>query len=290
MSITSDERSIKLASRHDDALPWAPHSWTDPRFGQQLKGESVTIRPLSSSGRHTAGLWRSGVGIAGCEPDGSCDVEFSAPDADIALIVLEGRGTVTVASAGESYDLRPGSILSQPRDLETSWHLDGGQFRALWVRWENDQTDAAAFAISHVDEEPAGWQLYEWNDPTDGTYWNCGENNVLRSTGSDATLMCGVWRSGTRPDGDADADRSDAVQDLSACRGPLCAGHITSASRGNGDETMIILEGRAILVNEDTGEELDVEAGDILAQYSGMNFRWTSRTPYVKKFWIMTQH
>ena len=55
-----------------------------------------------------------------------------------------------------------------------------------------------------------------------------------------------------------------------------------------GDETMLLLEGCAHLVNEETGEEYDFSAGDMMLLPSGLPVRWTSEAPFVKKFWVIT--
>jgi uncharacterized cupin superfamily protein len=51
---------------------------------------------------------------------------------------------------------------------------------------------------------------------------------------------------------------------------------------------MLLLEGRAHLVNEETGEEYDFRAGDVVCLPSGLPVRRTSQAPFVKKFWVIT--
>jgi uncharacterized cupin superfamily protein len=51
---------------------------------------------------------------------------------------------------------------------------------------------------------------------------------------------------------------------------------------------MLLLEGRAHLRVDETGEEFDFRAGDVIALPSGLHCTWTSEAPFVKKFWVIT--
>jgi hypothetical protein len=141
--------------------------------------------------------------------------------------------------------------------------------------------------VRHIDDdEPDAWEKYEWVDEN-GQYWQCGENLVMRSTGSTGSLKFGLWRSGP-PTRDGVPVEFDAPADHPACFGNRCVGHTISASRGIGDESMFLLDGAAHIVNHDSGEEFDVAAGDIIAQWMGPNITWTSQVPYMRKVFIMT--
>ncbi|GAA0990983.1 cupin domain-containing protein [Subtercola frigoramans] len=287
--VTSPFGKPVIGNRDANPAHWAPGSWVEPASGTQTKGESVVIREGSTTGLHRAGLWRSGIGVPGCEPDGSCRIDYSAPDGDETLVVLDGEARVTVTGTGETHVLRPGSIVSHPKGLGLTWEITSAAFRKFWVIW--DSPDAAAaddhLYVRHVDDDdPASWEPYEWDD-ADGRHWRCGENLVMRSTGSTGSLKCGLWRSG--PDtGDGTELAAVTPEAGSVCEGSRCAGHTISASRGIGDESMLLLNGRAHIVNHDSGEEFDVEPGDIIAQYMGPNITWTSKSRYMKKFFIMT--
>ncbi len=68
-------RRIYAGNRNlNPADGWAPFEWVEPVHGPQVKGEVLTIRPEGTSWTLMAGLWRTGVGIAGCEADGSSTV------------------------------------------------------------------------------------------------------------------------------------------------------------------------------------------------------------------------
>lgn len=84
----------------------------------QVKGEVVVIRPEGTSGNLSAGLWRTGYEIAGCERDGSCQVKYSAPLGDETMVILEGTVRITETASGRQYQVGAGSILSHPKHIE----------------------------------------------------------------------------------------------------------------------------------------------------------------------------
>jgi uncharacterized cupin superfamily protein len=108
---TALTRNIEVGSQSLNPDQWTPFEWVEPKLGKQAKGEVVIVRTGGTSGELQAGLWRTGIGIAGCEPDGSCHVDYSAPDADETVVILEGQVTVTVVSTGKQHHLEAGSIM-----------------------------------------------------------------------------------------------------------------------------------------------------------------------------------
>jgi hypothetical protein len=104
---------------------------------------------------------------------------------------------------------------------------------------------------------------------------------MLRPTGSTGSLRCGLWRN-------AREGSASAVPDLLVCMGAQCAGHRMGCARGLGDETMLMLDGHAEVVDEDTGEKYLVKPGDVIAVHEGLNSRWTSKSVFMRKFWLMT--
>lgn len=81
------------------------------------------VRLIRESDALTVGLWKPN-GVAGER------IEYRL-DAEETLVVLQGRGEVTV-DGGEAIQLRPGVVLSLPRGCELSWLVDH-EFRELWV-------------------------------------------------------------------------------------------------------------------------------------------------------------
>ncbi|THF65599.1 DUF861 domain-containing protein [Pseudothauera nasutitermitis] len=265
-------RKIEVGNRSFNPAEWTPFAWEEPRLGKQVKGEVAVIRSLCTSGTLQAGLWRTGRGIAGCNPDGSCHVDYSAPLGDETVVILEGSTTVTVKATGKQYRLEAGSIMSHPKGLEITWDIDAPFLKKFWVMWDSPTpaTKSDDVFVGSISDNPAEWAAYEWVEPAHGPQV-CGELFMLRATGSTGTLMCGLWRTGVGIAG-CNADGSSTIPYTA----PL------------GDETMFLLEGQAHLVNEETGEEYDFKAGDVIALPSGLPVKWTSKGPFVKKFWIIT--
>jgi uncharacterized cupin superfamily protein len=270
---TVQTRQIYAGSRNlNPAGGWTPFEWVEPVHGPQVKGEVFIIRPEGTSGDVKAGLWRTGPGIAGCQPDGSCHVKYSAPDADETVVILEGSAEITVTATGKKYRLEAGSIMSHPKGLDITWEISPPFLKKFWVLWDSPHaaTPGADLYVANISDNPATWTPYEWVEPAHGLQV-CGELFTIRDTGATGTLMCGLWRTGAGIAGCA-ADGSSTVPYTA----PL------------GDETMLLLEGRAHLVNEETGEEYDFSAGDVVCLPSGLPVRWTSQAPFVKKFWVIT--
>ncbi len=259
--------------------PWlrAGEAPGDPLTG--LAGETVLVRDDSISGEHRAGLWRT-------DPDVR-SFAYAAPAGDLTLVILKGSATLTATASGATYEVRPGTTLSQPRDLALSWEVGADPLRAFWVHWRGPEagTTGDTLFIGHIDDDGAdAWEPYEWVDE-DGEVWNCGQNNFLRVTGSTGSLRCGIWRNGPAP---AAGDPLPVASGTGRCSGRHCAGHLIGASRGKGDETMILIDGTAHIENHDSGREVDVAADDIIGQYLGPQITWTSTAPYMRKFFVMT--
>ncbi|TQC49943.1 hypothetical protein EEB14_07370 [Rhodococcus sp. WS4] len=78
----------------DNPESWEPHEWVEPGRGLQAIGKFFALQSTGSTGTLMCGLWRTGGGIAGCEPDGSSTVSYTAPIGDEATLLLEGRSTL----------------------------------------------------------------------------------------------------------------------------------------------------------------------------------------------------
>jgi uncharacterized cupin superfamily protein len=275
----------RLQSAHRDMEHghWLPFTWGTSTPGEQPRGELALIRTGSSSGDHQAGLWRTGAGLVGCAADGSCRFAFAAPGGDETLFILEGKATITVPATGRQHDLVPGSIVSQPKGVALDWAIEGRRFRALWVHWNSPQIARPRYApvIAHVDDESAGWVPYEWIEPENGLPYHCGEMLFVRTTGSTGTLKVGIWRASPDPG-------SDETAPIETCQCGRCAGHRIGSARGVGDETMILLDGRSQIVDEDTGATYQFKAGDIIAVSEGLQGRWTSKARDMRKLFIVT--
>ena len=270
---TVKSRSIHSGNRNLNPAHWTDFEWNDPRHGPQAKGEVVVICPEGTSGSLAAGLWRTGYEIAGCEVDGSCSIDYSAPLGDETMVILEGSAQITETATGKKHQIGAGTILSHPKNVDLHWEIDRPFLKKFWVMWDSPQraTPDHRLHVSNISADPPNWKPYKWNEPVYGPQV-CGELFVIRDKGSTGTYMCGLWRTGVgiagcAPDGSATVRYS----------APL------------GDETILLLEGRAHVVNEDSGQEFNLQAGDVICLPSGLPMRWTSKSRFVKKFFVITR-
>ena len=270
---TTKSREIYVGTRNLNPPNWTPFEWEDPLHGPQVKGEVVVIRPQGTSGSLTAGLWRTGYEIPGCEADGSCRIKYSAPLGDETMVILEGSVQITETATGRKHQIEAGSILSHPKGVDLYWEISRPFLKKFWILWDspNAATTEDHLYVANVSDNPSHWKPFEWVEPDYGAQ-TCGEAHIIRGTGSTGTYMCGLWRTGVGI--------------------PGCAPDGTAAFRYSaplGDETILLLEGQAEVVNEETGEKHDLKAGDVIALPSGLPVRWTSKSPFLKKFWVITK-
>ncbi|MDV6286623.1 cupin domain-containing protein [Rhodococcus jostii] len=261
---------------HGSANPadhvWEPFEWEEPVHGPQVKGEYCVVRPKVSEASMMAGFWRTSPTAPGCEADGSCHVVYSAPLGDETIVLIEGSATITVTSTGKQYEIGPGSIVSHPKGLEVTWDIKGPYLKKYWVLWDSPKpaTQSHDLYIGNVNDNPDEWETYRWTEPVEGDHV-CGELYFIRSEGSTGTLLAGIWRSGVGipgcgPDGTASVPYTAVL----------------------GDESALILEGNVHVRNDETGEEYEYKAGDICGLSHGLHQTWTMKTPFVKKFWVIT--
>lgn len=275
MTALAVKGAIHLGNRNlnPPRTEWQPFSWEDPVYGAQCKGEVTVIRPEGTSGSLMAGLWRTGHEIAGCEKNGSCIVDYSAPLGDETMVILEGSAEITEVASGTKHQIAAGTILAHPKYVDLHWEIREPFLKKFWVMWDSPHraTPDDRLHVANINDNPDVWAPYEWTEPGHGPQV-CGEIFKIRSTGSTGSFMCGLQRTGPGIAGCA-RDGSASVPYTA----PL------------GDETMLILEGRAHLRDEETGDEYDIKAGDVVCLPSGRPVRWTSKSPFVKKFFVITK-
>lgn len=268
-------KSLKLfrGNRNDNPPQWTTFAWEDPIHGHQEKGEVVVMRPEGSSGSLMAGTWRTTPLAAGCRTDGSCKVDYSAPLGDETMYLLEGEVEITVHKTGKKHHVSAGSIISHPKGLDITWEIKGPFLKKMWVLWDSPKDNGKTFDdmfISTANEAGRGWIPFEWNEPTYGPSKE-GEIMVVRDVGATGTLMCGLWRTGiTNP-----VKRADG-----GCQ--------VKYSAPLGDETLLLLEGEAVLTVVPTGEQYPIKAGDIVGHPKNLDVLWDIKSPYLKKFWVIT--
>lgn len=254
---------------------WVPFTWDEPVLGRtDTQGEIALFRPEGTSGNLSAGFWRYHAGAPGANADGSGTVVWSSPLGDESAVVVEGSAVITVTSTGKQYEVGPGSIVYEPKGLEQRWEIKGPYFKKAWFIWDSDKPTGAKsddLIIANVNDNPTEWTPYDFTEPLEGDLTK-GELVILRPEGTNGTLLSGLWRSGKGIAG-SEAD------------GTL----VTPYTGTLGDETILLLEGEVHVRNDETGEEFDFRAGDLIALPSGVHVTWTSKGPFVKKFWVITK-
>ena len=269
---TAKSRAIYVGNRNQNPDTWQPFQWDDPKHGPQAKGEVHVIRPEGTSGSLTAGLWRTGHDIPGCERDGSCVVKYSAPLGDETMVILEGSVEITETATGIKHQVEAGSIVGHPKGVDLQWNIRAPFLKKFWVMWDSPQvaTRGNRLHVANISDNPHSWQPFKWVEPQHGPQM-CGELFTVRDTGSTGTLMLGLWRTGIGIAG-CQSDGSATIRYTA----PL------------GDETILLLEGQAHVVNEETGQAYDLKAGDVIGLPSGLPITWTSKPPFLKKFFVIT--
>jgi uncharacterized cupin superfamily protein len=251
---------------------WVPFEWDEPLYGRQVFGEIAIARANGATGSHMAGFWRCHAGAPGARNDGSSLLTYSAPLGDEALVVVEGEATVTVVATGEQHLLTPGTIMCHPKNLELTWDIKGPYFKKYWVIWDSpkEATPSEELVIFNTNANPENWEPYSWTEPVEGEFTD-GEIYIIKGTGSTGTYMCGLWRAGVGIAG-CEPDGSKTIAYTSVY----------------GDETEFLLEGSVHVRNDETGEEFDAHAGDVIGFFPGVHVTWTQNPPFIKKFWVIT--
>ncbi|GAA4738384.1 hypothetical protein GCM10023350_23270 [Nocardioides endophyticus] len=131
-------------------------------------------------------------------------------------------------------------------------------------------TASKTIYVGNRNLNPVGkWTPFEWEDPKHGQQAK-GEVVVIRPEGTSGSLMSGLWRTGHEIAG-CEADGSCWVK----------------YSAPVGDETMVILEGTAVITETATGKKHRVGAGSIVANPKHVDLYWEIDAPFLKKFWVM---
>ena len=71
-------KELTLANINDNPDEWIPLSWEEAE-GPQDCGELFFIKQTGTTGTHMAGIWRSGIGIHGCDEKGVSKIPYTAP-------------------------------------------------------------------------------------------------------------------------------------------------------------------------------------------------------------------
>ncbi|BBG03796.1 MULTISPECIES: cupin domain-containing protein [Pseudonocardia] len=112
---------------------WTPFEWDEPEHGRQVAGELLTIRDTGSTGTYMCGLWRTGVGIAGCNPDGTATIRYTAPLGDETILLLEGQVHVKNEATGEEFDFAAGDVIGFASGTPVTWTSKTPYVKKFWV-------------------------------------------------------------------------------------------------------------------------------------------------------------
>ncbi|KAK0392477.1 hypothetical protein NLU13_1972 [Sarocladium strictum] len=259
------------------AEAWVPFEWEEPKLGKQVFGEVTIARKFGVGGSLTSGFWRTSPNAPGSASDGSSFKNiYSAPLGDETACVIDGTATLTVVSTGKKYTVKPGDIISSPKNLEVLWEIDAPFFKKYWCIWNG--TDAVPnppteLTINSIHDNPAEWIEYHFEEPKEGPLV-AGELYFIRSAGTTGTMMSGVWRSGKGIAG-TDVDEQGTMS--------------TPYTGVLGDESILLLEGEVEVIETESGKKHLFRAGDAIGLSSGMHVTWVSKGPFSKKLWVITR-
>jgi uncharacterized cupin superfamily protein len=127
------EDDVYVGHISDNPDNWEPFAWDEPEHGPMVCGELFKLRARGSTGTLLCGLWRAGVGIAGCEPDGSTVIPYTSPLGDEIELLLEGQFQVVDESTGETHELKGGDILAIPCGTKLTWSSKAPFAKKFWL-------------------------------------------------------------------------------------------------------------------------------------------------------------
>jgi uncharacterized cupin superfamily protein len=117
----------------DDPKTWQPFTWMEPDHGTLTRGELFMLRSTGSTGSLKCGLWRGGVDIVGCEPDGSTVIPYTSPLGDEIELLLEGQYRVLNEDTGEEHHFKGGDILAIPSGIKLVWCSKAPFAKKFWL-------------------------------------------------------------------------------------------------------------------------------------------------------------
>ncbi|KAF4965519.1 hypothetical protein FSARC_6699 [Fusarium sarcochroum] len=115
----SDE--VFVGNINDNPANWTPYRWKEPGKGSQTAGELTLTRSTGSTGALQVGLWRSGRGLPGAEADGTTTFEYSAPNGDETILLIEGEIKIVEQESGKTHSFKGGDIFALPSGLKVTW-------------------------------------------------------------------------------------------------------------------------------------------------------------------------
>jgi uncharacterized cupin superfamily protein len=267
-------RELYLGHRNANPEEWYPFEY--PRWSHAPDkdmiafGELCYFRP-SDTGTLMCGLWRTGPNMPGILDTGRAHFPYSNPYGDETCLILEGETVLTVQQTQKRYHLKAGDIFSHPKDLDVWWEPQAPFFKKFWTisNGPNRNPQQDDLFIGNIAGNTGKWNGFELDDPNFGAQ-AVGEQLTIRSVGASGSLQVALWRAGRGLPG---CDANGAAQ--------------LKSSTALGDESGMVLEGEAIVTNQDTGTKHHFKAGDIFSVAKGTNLVWETTGPFFKKYSVI---
>jgi uncharacterized cupin superfamily protein len=135
---------LLVGNINDNPAEWETYRWTEPVEGDQVCGELYFMRQDGTTGTRLCGIWRSGVGIDGCEADGSSTIPYTATLGDETLLLLEGTVHIRDDVTGEEHDLHSGDVVTLPHGHHLTWTSQPPFVKKFWVITKDQLPEPAA--------------------------------------------------------------------------------------------------------------------------------------------------
>ncbi|CAI7624998.1 unnamed protein product [Penicillium bialowiezense] len=258
---------IHGAGHDHQSAKWIPFQHYEPDQGEQIHGQTQSVRAFGKSGKLFAGFWK--IGSPGSDTD-SCavhDFKYSAQSGDTINYVIEGFATVTVSHSGRQFQLRPGSIIITPKESEVHWKIQGPYFKTFLLIWNGSkpaETPLSEVQVHHANDLTTDFQDYHYCEPAHGPLV-AGELRYLQQSGSRGIMLSGIWRGGKGIAGShVDSDGTLSVPYTAVL----------------GDETILLLEGEVNIYDKENDVLYKFYAGDVIGLTTG---------PFARKLWAITR-
>lgn len=124
--------TLSFGNINDNPAEWAPYSWTELE-GDMSLGELYIIKETGTTGTHMAGIWRSGVGTAGCDEKGMGTCHYRGPLGDETILLLEGNVTIKDEETGEVYNIQAGDIAGYSIGHHIHWTSQAPFVKKFWT-------------------------------------------------------------------------------------------------------------------------------------------------------------
>lgn len=131
--VANPSKELKIAHINDNPEQWQPYHYTEPKDGPQLAGELFFIHEGGSTGTFIPGLWRSGKGLPGCLPDGTCRVPYTSVLGDEVILLLEGEVEVIEMISGKRHNFRAGDVIGLSSGMHITWNAKGPFVKKLFL-------------------------------------------------------------------------------------------------------------------------------------------------------------